>query len=172
MKKALTFIIIIAVFMVMSSAAFAGEGCSASKKSATKISSETSGKACSPDEIAACAKTLNISKEECAKLCGEGKITKQTMSIEGMTCAGCENSLTTALEELDGVIHVMSISHKDGSAVVCIDNSKVEPKSLVKAVTSKGYKAEIVLAVAKTTSASGPHMKSCSKTCTPKEKAA
>lgn len=172
MKKSFKLLVImIAVFALSTAYALAGEGCTSGKTETT--AKTASSKICSPEEIAACAKAKNISEEECAKLCAEGKIIKHTVAIEGMTCGGCESTITKALKELDGVVHVLSVSHKDGQAVVCIDASKCKNESLIKAVTSKGYKAEIIPAVAKSDAKSGSmDMKSCSKTCSEKEKAA
>jgi copper chaperone CopZ len=77
------------------------------------------------------------------------------ISIKGMTCGGCENDVTAALTAVPGVIKVVSVSHKDGLAVVCTDKTKCESGSLTKAVSAKGFEAKIMPAVAKTTAATG-----------------
>jgi copper chaperone CopZ len=184
LRKTLTLLtILIAVLAMTSGSVFAGEGCSASKDKQTKVSA-VSGKACTPEELAAChtkcspeeleacAKTLGITAEECHKMMVDGKMVKQVMSVEGMTCGGCEGTVTTALKKLDGVYHVISVSHVDKNAVVCVDPSKVKTESLIKAVSDTGYKAEIIAAVAKTDAPAAGDKKACSKTCSSKEKAA
>ena len=170
MKKALTlFVFALAAMAMMTSFAFA-DSCSADK---VKAKVETaSGKTCSAEEIAACAKATGVSAEECAKACAEGKLVKHTISIKGMTCGSCENSVKTVLTKIEGVKHVVSVSHKDETAVVCIDPTKCKTESLVKAVTAKGYKAQMANAVVKTSGVKAASSKSCSKTCTPAEKAA
>ncbi|MCP4704705.1 MAG: heavy-metal-associated domain-containing protein [candidate division Zixibacteria bacterium] len=70
------------------------------------------------------------------------------MNIKGMTCGGCESSVSKALMEQDGVFKVVSIDHKSGMATVCFDPTKVESDKLIKLVTKKGFKAEVVAAVA------------------------
>ncbi len=97
-----------------------------------------------------------------------GDCAVRTISIKGMTCAGCEQSVTTALMKVPGVVKVASISYKDEKAVVCIDPSKCKDEaSLTKAVADKGYAAEIIPAVAKTS-----EVMDNASSCTPAQKAA
>ena len=121
-----------------------------------------------------------MSAEECAKQCGYtgGKCDMVNMSIKGMTCGGCEGTITTALMTVPGVVKVVSISYKDGSALVCVDPVKVKHEAMTTAVSNKGYEAEIVPAVA---TMPAEHMvdskaKECcagkAKTCSAAEKAA
>ncbi len=143
--------------------------CSATTN-ATKASANT---ACSQADMEACAKKMGVSLEECQKMCAEkGSMTMHTISIKGMTCGSCEKSLTTAIEGVAGVQKVVSISHKDGSAVVCVDKGKTCLTTLTKTITDRGYKAEIIPAVAKTTAISADSKKACAKTCSTAEKAA
>ena len=140
--------------------------------SATANATMASAKSCSPADMEACAKALNMSVEDVKKMCGpEGTMAIQTISIQGMTCAGCEQSITKAIEGVDGVHKVVSISHKDANAVVCVEKDKACLETLTKTITNKGYKAEIIPAVATSTTADSK-MSSCSKTCTAAEKAA
>lgn len=166
----------------------AGDNCSAQKTSAdksvcpaTQKASATTAKAagtCTPEQMAACASGKNISAEECAKLCADGKAINHTIAIKGMTCTGCENSLSTALKGIDGVNNVVSISYKDEKAVVCVDPAKCSPETLTKAITDKGYTAEVIPAVAKTGTAVNDNKAcaaamakgACSATCGSKTK--
>lgn len=119
-----------------------------------------------------CAKMMStMTPEQCAKACGyEGKMEMVNMNIKGMTCGGCEGSVTAALEKTPGVVKVISVNYKDGSALVCIDPSKTKAETLTQTVTNKGYEAQIIPAVATTgTTTKGA---TCSKTCSPAEAAA
>jgi copper chaperone len=106
-----------------------------------------------------------MTPEECAKLCGKdgGKCEMVNMSIKGMTCGGCENTVTTSLEKVPGVLKVVSVSYKEGTALVCIDPTKCKGEALTTAVTNSGYDAKVVPAVATTTTAGTmEHGKACS----------
>ena len=185
----------LAVLALAAAPVFAGPNCSADKTASKSCSSDkataqkasakgtcssttnatmASAKTCSPSELEACAKALNMSVEDVKKMCGpEGTMAIQTISIEGMTCTSCEQSITKAIEGVDGVHKVVSISHKDANAVVCVEKDKACLETLTKTITNKGYKAEIMPAVAKTTTATADSkMSSCSKTCSTAEKAA
>lgn len=109
-----------------------------------------------------------MTKEECAKLCADGSACEViNMSIKGMTCGGCEQSITAALVKIDGVKKVVSVSYKDGSALVLIDPAKVKSEMLATAVTDKGYEVQVVPAVATMTSAQAK-----ARVCSPEQKAA
>lgn len=85
--------------------------------------------------------------------CGGGKSTgaKKTadipeatatvsLSIEGMTCTGCENTICSSLEKIPGVKSVTA-SHTDGNAVIEFEPGKVDTAMLKEAVNATGYKA-------------------------------
>jgi len=59
--------------------------------------------------------------------------------IKGMTCAGCEAHVNSAIGELDGVVNV-NASYKQGNAVVAFDPNKVSQDQIVEAVNKTGYK--------------------------------
>ncbi len=148
--------------------------CSASTNA---IKASASSAACSQADMEACAKKMGVSVEECKKMCSEnGSMTMQKISIEGMTCTSCEASLTKAIEGVAGVQKVVSISHKDGSAVVCVDKNNTCLTTLTKSITDKGFKAEIIPAVATTgattIAAPGADKSACAKSCSSAEKAA
>ena len=123
----------------------------------------------------------NMSAEELAKHCNyEGKCEVAHINVQGMTCTGCENALTAELEKTEGVVKVLSISHKEGTAVVCFDPAKVKNETLVKTVANKGYKAQLATGTveAGTATAKGEVKaasscaKSCAKTCATKSSCA
>ncbi|MCO6498872.1 MAG: mercuric transport protein MerTP [Vicingus serpentipes] len=62
-----------------------------------------------------------------------------TLEIEGMTCASCENHVTHALNELEGISKA-TVSYEQANAVVEFDPSKTTIKKIEKAVNNTGYK--------------------------------
>lgn len=115
-----------------------------------------------------CAKLCGMTPEECAKLCGGRENCGFTqMSIKGMTCGGCESTVTTALSSVDGVYKVIKVDYKTGTALVCCDPAKVDGKALTTAVSNKGYEAEIIPAVAKTTTTDAEMKSASDKACDP-----
>lgn len=59
--------------------------------------------------------------------------------VEGMTCAGCEESIKHAVNELDGIINVKP-SYEKGNTIVEFDKSKTSKVDIEKAINSIGYK--------------------------------
>lgn len=174
MRKILLFsLLTVALVSLVSVNVLAGDGCPHSKS--TKVSSPKSA-SCAAKAGTIEKTSAELTAHDCAKKCGyKGKCEMRSISIEGMTCGGCEQAVTAALSELPGVIKVTQICHKAGMAEVCIDPSKVEDKALTKTVANKGYKAEIIPAVAKSTDADPAKISSdkakhgckpgCPKTC-------
>ena len=68
----------------------------------------------------------------------EGQSTVQ-LHIEGMTCAGCENTIKAGLESIPGVVEVKA-SHVDSNAIVVYDANLVTVEDMSKVVEKKGYK--------------------------------
>lgn len=60
------------------------------------------------------------------------------IKISGMHCAGCENTITTALTALDGVKDA-KVSVEMEAAKVKYDPAKVSPEDIKAAITAKGY---------------------------------
>ena len=65
---------------------------------------------------------------------------KIEISIEGMTCTGCENTIQNKINEFDGVYSVKA-SHEQGLAVVEIDTTKADILKIEEAINQVGYKA-------------------------------
>jgi copper chaperone len=184
-KKVTVFGILALAFLAFATApvVFSGDGCPMSKKTADKPeevkaagasaagcpghaanAQMMSGKGCTPEQMAACAKAKGISPEECAKMCADKACCHAMVGIKGMTCEGCEKTIQTALEGVPGIMRVVSVSYKDGQAWVCYDSSKCQTASMVTAITGKGYQAEILPAVAISGDAQGKTI-GCSKPC-------
>ena len=60
------------------------------------------------------------------------------VSIKGMTCTGCENTVKSCISELPGVVEV-SASFKDGKAIVKLDTALTKFNNISNAVNSRGY---------------------------------
>ena len=69
----------------------------------------------------------------------ESDIETASFEIEGMTCTGCEEHVTHAVNELDGIIGVTS-SYAEGEASVKFDAAKVTLDGIKKAIDATGYK--------------------------------
>jgi copper chaperone CopZ len=166
MKKLAVFSVVLAVFLSMAVAPMvqAGEQCLIKGASAKACDAKTkaagdagaisdagaSAKACTPEQMAACAKMMGMTVEEHARLCGGSDVCKMAViDVKGMTCEGCENTITAALTDIPGVLKIVKVSYKDEAAWVCYDPAKCKTDAITTAITGKGYKAQVVPAVAK-----------------------
>lgn len=61
-----------------------------------------------------------------------------TLTIDGMTCAGCAKSITNVLLKLQGV-HTVEVSHMEGKAELSFDEDKISIDTLVEAIEDAGY---------------------------------
>jgi copper chaperone CopZ len=159
---------VLAIMLFVSMQVYSGEGCTAKAEKAQTTATATTVTAANLT-AAECAAKCGITPEECAKLCGTKENCGFTeMDIKGMTCGGCENAVTTALEAVPGVIKVVKVDHKEGLALVCADLQKCTTDDLTKAVSSKGFEASVVPAVAVSTTtvtAKKGCTPGCAKTC-------
>lgn len=62
------------------------------------------------------------------------------LSVEGMTCGGCESAIVAAVKRLDGVIEVRA-SHTEANAVIVFDSTAVDVVQMRVAIDKAGYKA-------------------------------
>lgn len=62
-----------------------------------------------------------------------------TFKVSGMTCEGCEEHIKHSVDNQAGIISV-SASYREGIAAVKFDNSKTDKASIVKMISSTGYK--------------------------------
>ncbi len=60
------------------------------------------------------------------------------LSIEGMTCAGCEENINRSVNQLDGILGIRT-SHITGISRIDFDKSKIDVIQIKKAIKSKGY---------------------------------
>lgn len=84
----------------------------------------------------------SLEKPEAKKL-EAAIIGRKQLFIEGMTCEKCENKLTRALNDLDGVA-VRSVNHSRGTAVV--DLTEMVPDQLLTEVVERlGYQVKDII---------------------------
>jgi copper chaperone CopZ len=62
------------------------------------------------------------------------------LNVKGMTCGMCENTVKTALLKCNGVKDA-EVSHKEGKAVVKVEEGKAKTDELIKAVEKAGFSA-------------------------------
>jgi len=64
--------------------------------------------------------------------------------ITGMTCAHCENTVTNAIKNLDGIRN-LNVSYQSGHAFLVFDNASVTPENIVDAVNeTEVYQASVI----------------------------
>jgi copper chaperone len=68
---------------------------------------------------------------------------KQEFAIEGMSCEGCVNTITTALKAIPGVTSA-KVSLQDKKATVVADS--VSSQTIEDTVAKAGYKARLITA--------------------------
>ena len=130
-----------------SSCSFANKSASASKNSS--IAAKFAAATCTPKNMEAC---MAYAKTKHADVCKYGSECQLTsMSIKGMTCGACENGVKAAFMNVDGVNKVVEVCQKGGFAVVCTNPEKASNEVLLKAVSARGFEAEIIPAVATVT---------------------
>ncbi len=147
MKKTL-FVILLAVALsaLLTAAAFA---CGEKKTDAEKASTDTKAKVCPAAAVAHVCDAADKPAGTAMASEEDGKWSTRTISIKGMTCTGCEKSVSAALAEVPGVAEVVKVCHSSKEAVVRIDPAKAKDELLTTAVVNKGYEAKIIPAVAK-----------------------
>lgn len=68
------------------------------------------------------------------------KTVQCTIGIKGMTCAGCENHVQSALLPMNGVSEAKA-SYKEGNAIIQVDTSKISISEVkIKLEEETGYK--------------------------------
>lgn len=61
----------------------------------------------------------------------------ETITVEGMSCEGCEQTVEEALQDATGVTSV-SVDHESGTATI---NGDADTQALVDAINDAGYEA-------------------------------
>jgi len=79
------------------------------------------------------------SKKELIPSVKKENISTKKLSVDGMTCLGCEVTLEKAVSKVDGVLHVKA-SFSDKSVEIEYDKTKTDSNELKGAILKKGYK--------------------------------
>ena len=61
-----------------------------------------------------------------------------SLTVNGMTCTGCEQRIATALGRLDGV-GIVEADHREGTIRLDYDPSLVTPEIITARLTDAGY---------------------------------
>ncbi len=69
----------------------------------------------------------------------QSNIQTVNFDVKGMTCASCEQHVTHAVNDLEGIVNVAA-SFEKANAKVEFDNSKTSKEAIEKAINSTGYK--------------------------------
>ena len=143
MKRVLTIsVLAIAALALLTSAAFAcGD---------KKTDTEKASKDCKVKSVTATSCDDTDKPVKMAKADGDGECVMRIMSVKGMTCTACEETISAELAKVEGVVEVIKVCHRGGQAVVKIDADADIDAELTKAINSKGYEAQIIPAVART----------------------
>jgi copper chaperone len=64
-----------------------------------------------------------------------------TLSVTGMKCGGCENTLKTKLEMLEGISAVVA-KHTEKTVEVTFEPEKIDEEGIVDAIISAGFDVE------------------------------
>lgn len=64
-----------------------------------------------------------------------------SISVSGMKCGGCENTIKTKLSSIDGVL-VVEASHKDKRVDVEFDPAKIDMDEIEDAIADAGFSVE------------------------------
>ena len=65
-------------------------------------------------------------------------VEKYEVKIEGMTCTGCEQTIQSAVNSLEGVKSTTA-SHVDGQAIVEVEEGKYDSIAIKKKIEETGY---------------------------------
>jgi len=85
----------------------------------------------------ACTNTKQAKKEPVSD--GELKsLITVNFHVNGMTCTGCEKTITMGVKSIDGVKEVKA-SYMDSLAVVSFDSAKVTPALISQKISDLGY---------------------------------
>ncbi|WP_372752648.1 cation transporter [Labilibaculum sp.] len=80
-------------------------------------------------------KTKNDSKAETTQIVDYENI---ELSVTGMTCTGCENTIKNALKQIDGVAEIEA-SHTSGKVTIKVEKDKVSSEEIAQQIESIGY---------------------------------
>jgi copper chaperone CopZ len=65
-------------------------------------------------------------------------LVQMDLSVEGMTCTGCENTINAGVSEIAGVVEVKS-NFQNGNTFVKFDSTQTNIDRISQAIAEKGY---------------------------------
>jgi len=65
-------------------------------------------------------------------------LVQMDLTVEGMTCTGCENTINTGVSNIAGVLEVTS-SFQEGKTIVKFDSTQTSIEMISDAISGKGY---------------------------------
>ncbi|MBI9056331.1 MAG: cation transporter [Labilibaculum sp.] len=63
------------------------------------------------------------------------------LTVTGMTCSGCENTVKNGLKQIDGVVEVQA-SHKNSKVTIKVEKDKVSREEIAQQIETIGYNVE------------------------------
>lgn len=60
------------------------------------------------------------------------------MTVTGMTCSGCENTVKNGLKQIDGVVEVQA-SHKNNKVTIKVEKDKISREEIAQQIETIGY---------------------------------
>ncbi|MEX2369369.1 MAG: cation transporter [Bacteroidales bacterium] len=88
--------------------------------------------------IAACNSGNKAETEEAKQEINVENLVEVTISVNGMTCEGCENSVKNSIGTLAGIEEVTA-SHTDSTATVSYDKTAVSLEEIEGKIADAGY---------------------------------
>ncbi|WP_320019936.1 cation transporter [Labilibaculum manganireducens] len=91
--------------------------------------------------LAACQS--NTKKAESTKTETTQVVDYETMelTVTGMTCTGCENTIKNGLKQIDGVVEVEA-SHTNNKVTIKVEKDKVTHEEIAQQIEAIGYNVE------------------------------
>jgi mercuric ion transport protein len=100
--------------------------------------------------VFACKTIADRTEEKSAQIKANPEaVVQMDVSIKGMSCTACENTIKAGVAEMPGVVGVTA-SYQDGKATVKFDTTLTDITSISTVINSRGYtvtghkKAEVV----------------------------
>lgn len=69
----------------------------------------------------------------------DSQVERVTITIEGMTCTGCEAYVKHAAQRVDGVLE-SNVFYQNRNATIAFDKSKTNRETIVEAINATGFK--------------------------------
>ncbi|MFA9371136.1 MAG: cation transporter [Labilibaculum antarcticum] len=92
--------------------------------------------------LAACqSNTKKVSDDSKAETTQVVESETMELTVTGMTCTGCENTIKNGLQQIDGVLEVEA-SHTSGKVNVKVEKNKLKREEIEQQIETIGYHVE------------------------------